>query len=293
MALLSVLPVAALPAALRHQVLGLIADGSPGAVAQRLAVGQRAGRARARGIPPAAESAVRRSGCTTGPTPRFVRGGAAVGGAAIVGGVHRRQRTAAPSRTGRATGYRPRTAHYRCATRSGPISRRPRPAGSARGRGPPSPGPQGASRLRWRQRCRRRRCQYGSGRLAWHPGHLGGACRPRVSAVVAGTPDRVACEAQPQAVPEWPVDRDADPHRPRRAGLRLPPGRARAACSRTSPSAGSPGRWPPGRASSITVTAAGAALVLHRAADREPGRPQRPGDLSAARVASAMARRCR
>ena len=49
--LLSALPVAALPAALRHQVLGLIADGSPGAGSP--AAGGRAagGPARARGVP--------------------------------------------------------------------------------------------------------------------------------------------------------------------------------------------------------------------------------------------------
>jgi RNA polymerase sigma factor (sigma-70 family) len=85
-ALLSVLPVAVLPAALRPQVLGLIADGSPGAVAQRLAVGQRAGTLGPGGFPQPLDP----------PSPTrlhhrahsaFVRGGAAAGGAAIVGGV--------------------------------------------------------------------------------------------------------------------------------------------------------------------------------------------------------------
>ena len=41
--LLRALPVAALPAALRHRVLGLVADPSPDAAARRLAIGQRAG----------------------------------------------------------------------------------------------------------------------------------------------------------------------------------------------------------------------------------------------------------
>ena len=41
--LLGVLPVAALPVALRHQVLSLVADPSPAAAAQRLAIGQRLG----------------------------------------------------------------------------------------------------------------------------------------------------------------------------------------------------------------------------------------------------------
>ena len=86
MALLSVLPVAALPAALRHQVLGLIADGSPGAVAQRLAVGQRAGALGPGGFPRPLDppSPVR---LYHGAHSALVRGGAAAGGAAIVGGV--------------------------------------------------------------------------------------------------------------------------------------------------------------------------------------------------------------
>jgi RNA polymerase sigma factor (sigma-70 family) len=85
-ALLSVLPVAALPAALRQQVLGLIADSSPGAVAQRLAVGQRAGTLGPGGFPRPLDppSPVR---LHHGAHSAFVRGGAAAGGAAIVGGV--------------------------------------------------------------------------------------------------------------------------------------------------------------------------------------------------------------
>ena len=136
-ALLSVLPVAALPAALRHQVLGLIADGSPGAVGQRLAVGQRAGRS-ARGIPPAAQSAAAgpaapwgalrlRAGRRRGRRRRDRRRD------------HRRWRTAAPSRTGRAAGYRrglPTTGALPAAGRSGASSS----AGAAPGRGPLPPG---------------------------------------------------------------------------------------------------------------------------------------------------------
>jgi RNA polymerase sigma factor (sigma-70 family) len=85
-ALLSVLPVAALPAALRQQVLGLIADSSPGAVAQRLAVGQRAGTPGPGGFPRPLDppSPIR---LHHGAHSAFVRGGAAAGGAAIVGGV--------------------------------------------------------------------------------------------------------------------------------------------------------------------------------------------------------------
>jgi RNA polymerase sigma factor (sigma-70 family) len=84
--LLSVLPVAALPGALRHQVLGLIADGSPGAVAQRLAVGQRAGQLGPGGFPRPLDPPppVRLHHLAHGTA--YARGGAAVGGAAIVGG---------------------------------------------------------------------------------------------------------------------------------------------------------------------------------------------------------------
>ena len=49
--LLRALPVAAVPASLRHQVLGLVADPSPDAAARRLAVGQRAGRPGPGGFP--------------------------------------------------------------------------------------------------------------------------------------------------------------------------------------------------------------------------------------------------
>jgi RNA polymerase sigma factor (sigma-70 family) len=100
-ALLSLLPVAVLPAALRHQVLGLIADGSPGAVAQRLAVGQRAGPLGPGGFPrpldppspvrlhhlvhrPLAHGPLAHRSLEHGTA--YARGGAAVGGAAIVGG---------------------------------------------------------------------------------------------------------------------------------------------------------------------------------------------------------------
>ena len=84
-ALFSVLPMAVLPVALRHQVLGLITDGSPGAAAQRLAVGQRAGAAGARRLPPAPRPAVA-GPAAHGTHSTVARGGAAVGGAAIVGG---------------------------------------------------------------------------------------------------------------------------------------------------------------------------------------------------------------
>ncbi|HEY5351067.1 MAG TPA: sigma-70 family RNA polymerase sigma factor [Streptosporangiaceae bacterium] len=85
-ALLSALPVAALPAALRHQVLGLISDGSPGAVAQRLAVGQRVGPLGPGGFPRPLDppSPVHLHHLAHGTA--YARGGAAVGGAAIVGG---------------------------------------------------------------------------------------------------------------------------------------------------------------------------------------------------------------
>ncbi len=85
-ALLSMLPVAALPATLRHQVLGLIADGSPGAVAQRLAVGQRAGPLGPGGFPRPLDppSPVRLHHLVHG--AGYARGGAALGGAVIVGG---------------------------------------------------------------------------------------------------------------------------------------------------------------------------------------------------------------
>src|ERR1700729_3808932 len=84
-ALFSVLPMAALPVALRHQVLGLITDGSPGAAAQRLAVGQRAGPLGPGGFPrpldPPSPVGLHHLTHST-----VARGGAAVGGAAIVGG---------------------------------------------------------------------------------------------------------------------------------------------------------------------------------------------------------------
>ena len=85
-ALLSLLPVAALPAALRLQVLGLITDGSPGAVAQRLAVGQRAGQLGPGGFPRPLDppSPVRLHHLAQ--RTAYARGGAAVGGAALVGG---------------------------------------------------------------------------------------------------------------------------------------------------------------------------------------------------------------
>jgi hypothetical protein len=84
-ALFSVLPMAVLPVALRHQVLGLITDASPGAAAQRLAVGQRAGPLGPGGFPrpldPPSPVGLHHLTHST-----VARGGAAVGGAAIIGG---------------------------------------------------------------------------------------------------------------------------------------------------------------------------------------------------------------
>ena len=136
-ALLSVLPVAALPAALRHQVLGLIADGSPGAVAQRLAVGQRPARS-APGDSPGRSILRRRSGCTMGRTPPWYgaaprpaapRSSAGSSSAADCCTIqHRPGRRAPAARSPLAV--RPRQ-------RADPG--RPRPAGAAPGRGLPPP----------------------------------------------------------------------------------------------------------------------------------------------------------
>jgi RNA polymerase sigma factor (sigma-70 family) len=139
-ALLSVLPVAALPAALRHQVLGLIADGSPGAVAQRLAVGQRAGTLGPGGFPRPLDppSPIRLHHAAHS---AFVRGGAAAGGAAIVGGVIvsggllHHPAPAGPPGTGHAL---PTTAAPPAAGRSGA----PSSGGGGAGEGVTSPGPQ-------------------------------------------------------------------------------------------------------------------------------------------------------
>ena len=139
-ALLSVLPVAALPAALRHQVLGLIADGSPGAVAQRLAVGQRAGTLGPGGFPRPLDppSPVR---LHHGAHSALVRGGAAAGGAAIVGGVIvgggflHHPGPAGPPGTGRAL---PTTGAPTAAGRPGT----PSSGGGGAGEGASSPGPQ-------------------------------------------------------------------------------------------------------------------------------------------------------
>jgi RNA polymerase sigma factor (sigma-70 family) len=79
--LLGVLPVAALPVALRHQVLTLVSDPSPAAAAQRLAIGQRLGPVGPGGFPRpvSAPSSLRLAG-------QHVRAGTAAGGAIIVGG---------------------------------------------------------------------------------------------------------------------------------------------------------------------------------------------------------------
>jgi RNA polymerase sigma factor (sigma-70 family) len=79
--LLGVLPVAVLPVALRHQVLSLLADSSPAAVARRLAIGQRLGPVGPTGFPRpiSPPSSLRLAG-------QHVRAGTAAGGAIIVGG---------------------------------------------------------------------------------------------------------------------------------------------------------------------------------------------------------------
>jgi RNA polymerase sigma factor (sigma-70 family) len=79
--LLGVLPVAVLPVALRHQVLSLVADTSPAAVARRLAIGQRLGPVGPNGFPRPVSppSSLRLAG-------QHARAGAAAGGAIIVGG---------------------------------------------------------------------------------------------------------------------------------------------------------------------------------------------------------------
>jgi RNA polymerase sigma factor (sigma-70 family) len=79
--LLGVLPVAVLPVALRHQVLSLLADSSPAAVARRVAIGQRLGPVGPSGFPRPVSppSALRLAG-------QHVRAGTAAGGAIIVGG---------------------------------------------------------------------------------------------------------------------------------------------------------------------------------------------------------------
>jgi RNA polymerase sigma factor (sigma-70 family) len=85
-ALLSALPAAALPAALRHQVLGLLSDGSPGAVAQRLAVGHRVGPLGPGGFPRPLDPPPPVRLHHLAHSTAYARGGAAVGGAAIIGG---------------------------------------------------------------------------------------------------------------------------------------------------------------------------------------------------------------
>jgi RNA polymerase sigma factor (sigma-70 family) len=79
--LLGVLPVAMLPVALRHQVLSLVADPSPAAVAQRLAIGQRLGPVGPSGFPRpiSPPTSLRLAG-------QHLRAGTAAGGAIIVGG---------------------------------------------------------------------------------------------------------------------------------------------------------------------------------------------------------------
>ena len=80
--LLSLLPVAVLPASLRHQVLSLLADPSPAAAARRLAIGQRAGPLGSGGFPrPVHPPGMSRL------LPHPARAGAgAAGAAAVIGG---------------------------------------------------------------------------------------------------------------------------------------------------------------------------------------------------------------
>ena len=137
-ALLSVLPVAALPAALRHQVLGLIADGSPGAVAQRLAVGQRAGTLGPGGFPRPLDppSPVRlhhgaHSALVRGaPRPAGPRSSAGSSSAADCCTIQDRPGRRVPAARCPLPVRRPQRAD----------PRRPRPAGAAPGREPPPPG---------------------------------------------------------------------------------------------------------------------------------------------------------
>ena len=174
-ALLSVLPVAVLPAALRLQVLGLLADGSPGAVAQRLAVGQRAGTLGPGGFPRPLNppSPVRLHHVTH---TALMRGGAAAGGAAIVGGVlvgggllHHRGPSGSPG----AAGPLPATSAPSAAGRSAA----PPSGGGGAGEGATSPGPQ----------VLRTATAAASTAPAGSPTAPATAASPAISAVVAGS----------------------------------------------------------------------------------------------------------
>ena len=234
--LLSVLPIAALPAALRHQVLGLIADSSPGAVAQRLAVGQRAGPLGPGGFPRPLNppSPVRLHHLAHGP----------------------RRRGEAPPPAGRRSSAGPSSAAACCtiATRPGrpgpgprcpPAARRaprarprrPRPARAAPGRGPPRPGRRCCAPGPRRQRQASASTAPAGPGGSPGPGHLGGSLARDIGRG-RGHPDRVTGQPGAQAVPGRRVDRDADPDRPRRAGVRLPRRRARAAAPGPHPQPG-------------------------------------------------------
>src|ERR1700722_13715443 len=264
-ALFSVLPMAALPVALRHQVLGLITDGSPGAAAQRLAVGQRAGPLGPGGFPrpldPPSPVGLHHLTHST-----VARGGAAVGGAAIVGGALIGGGGAAPPRRPRPPRGVVPGGFARCGRRR---------------RGGPLAGPGGAAHRAGRR-------QHRPGRAGRRPGPAGVHLRGSVARAIGGGrghPDRVTGQPGPQVVPQRAVERHDDPHRSGRPGVRLPRHGARppAAGPDAQPgvrvTGGRPERSHPG-------DRRGRGPVLHRAADRESRRPQRPGHLPPARLAA-------
>ncbi len=129
--LLGVLPVAALPVALRHQVLSLVADPSPAAAAQRLAIGQRLGPVGPGGFP-------RPVSPPSSPwlAARHVRAGTAAYGAIIVGGALLARRPPASS-CGSGRGRRARRAAGAIGHRAWP--RRPGAGRAGRPRRPAAP----------------------------------------------------------------------------------------------------------------------------------------------------------
>ena len=276
-ALFSVLPMAVLPVALRHQVLGLITDGSPGAVAQRLAVGQRAGPLGPGGFPrPLDPPPAARLHHVTHST--VARGGAAVGGAAIVGGAlvsgGLMHHPGAPRPD--TLPALPGSSAPAATTGSSPAAS---PGAGGAGAGATSPGP---------KVLRTGTAAASTGPAGQRPDpvplHLSGSLARAIGGG-RGHPDRVTGQPGPQAVPQRPVERHADPYRSGRPGVRLSRHGAR------PPAAGpdaQPGvRVTGGRAErSRPGDRRGRGPVLHRAADRESGRPQRPGHLPSARLAA-------